>query len=416
MKGSAPPDAQAVQFAGSQSGIQAALDYAGLMGQVYIGPGLITGITNLTMYGKCLLTGSGSLSTLLYRDPAATGIMLREKTAAEGNTQGAAGIIIEKLGFYANGSTGNGLSLGNQGGAAFTSIASLVDVLVRDFTTGTGINLNSNAIHCRNVWGIANSVGFYLAGGSSNYVGLWAEANTDVGIRLASPWNNLVGVHLEDNGVGPSSLLEVVTGNNTITGTSIQLGANGLTKLIREMANVNNMHYVGINVIAAGHTWTDTIYRESPASGTGALPVIQFYSDHSNSAPSIFYDRTTNKSVTVTVPDIAIGNNATVAGTTGVTGLITGAAGLTLSGGNMGLANAQSVTFKDTGGTARPAINTGGAANNLRLHALSAAGQIQFNNFADSFNTLTIDDNGTATTFRLVQRQFALTDAATIAV
>jgi hypothetical protein len=105
-------DFQPTNFASTQAGIQLALDYAGLLGEVYVGPGDYTGITNLTMWAKCTLRGAGPLATTLTRSASATGTMLREKTAGEGNSvSGATGIVVKDITLDGNGSAGTASTL-----------------------------------------------------------------------------------------------------------------------------------------------------------------------------------------------------------------------------------------------------------------------------------------------------------------
>jgi hypothetical protein len=269
-----PGDLRAVPFPGTQAGIQQGLDYLSAPGgELFIGPGTYS-ITGLTVYGKTKIIGAGPQATVLSHSGSSTGI--REKTAGEGNgAQGAAGIIIQDLSLRASGSTGDGINLGNQGGPSFTSHASLRNVLVRDFASGTGVKLLANAVMaCQDVWSVSNSVGFYLDGGSCFYNGVWAEGNTDTGIRIVSPANTLMHVHLEDLAVGPSSLIEIGGSGDytTIVGVTIQLGANGIAKLIREMSGAHYCQYFGVRVIAGGFTWTHTIYNETNTKGVGTAP------------------------------------------------------------------------------------------------------------------------------------------------
>lgn len=292
-------DFQATNFPGTQAGIQAALDYCNTPGgHVKIGPGTFD-ITALTMYGKTTLDGSGPQNTVLSHSGASTGI--REKTSAEGNSQGGAGIVIRDISLRASGSTGDGINIGNQGGASFTSNASLRNVLVRDFTSGTGVKLFSNAVHaCTDVWSISNSVGFYLDGGSSLYTGLWAEGNTDTGIRIVSPANTFIHVHCEDLTVAPGSLIEVGGSGDytTMIGVTLELQADGIAKLIREMSGCHYNQYIGVRVLDNGFTWTHTIYHETNTKGVGsAQEYIPFAFGGSNTNTLYGYFRDTDSGI-----------------------------------------------------------------------------------------------------------------------
>jgi len=286
---------RADNFASTQAGLQSAFDFAGPGGKVFVGGVTITGITNLTMYGKCMLQGCGPQQTVLQRDAAATGTMLREKTAGEGNANGASGIIIQDISFRGNGSAGDGLNLGNQGGATFTSNAGLHRVLARDFPSGTGIILNANSIRNSDIWVVACLIGMQTGGGSCHYDGTWAEACSQTNLDVTSAWNTFVHTHLERAGTTPSkALMYVEASRNLFLHTDITLDANLTNNLIVEKSGVSNQQYIYI-VVNGAFTWTNTIYNETFTNGSGNKDFMAFVFDNANGETSYLRDHSNNR-------------------------------------------------------------------------------------------------------------------------
>lgn len=327
-------DFQGTNYPGTQAGIQLALDTVGNGGHVWLGPGLYTGITNLTMHAKTTLIGAGTLSTQLYRSAAATGTMLREKTVGEGNTGGGTGITVEKLSFWGGAGGGNGIDFGNQGGASFNANAQLVDILVRDFTAGTGIKLLANAIHCRNIWAANCSIGVYLnynAGGGANHLdGLWSEQCSDTHLKVEQPWNTFTHVQIEQSGGSPTGpLIDLAISNadrNVFAGVYLAI-TNPVTNLIVARTGVIGTQFYGVRVVA-GAAYTNTIYTEGTATGTGAKDWIGFFNDMSSSGTHYMNDQSLGEQTIFTgarptFPQATIGTLA-VTGTSSLTGNVTG--------------------------------------------------------------------------------------------
>jgi len=314
------------------AGIQQACDDVGIGGEVYVGPGNVTGWGTLTVYGKTTLLGAGTLATLFTRDPAATGPAIREKTAGEGNASGATGIILEKFSVYGNGSVGDGIDMGNAGGANFNALASIIDVLSRDFASGNAIKLSANAIHTRNMWGLNSAVGIYLnAGGACHHSGFWAEANTDVEARIACPYNTISMCQLEHNGVVPTNGMLEFTGGpasqNHINGFYASLSGNmAPAHVINEKTGANRNTYIGIRVVTGGFTFGRTINHEAVAAGP-TNTYLPFYFD-SNTDYGGFYDSSDGRESKIT-GDIFqpyqcdVQNNLSAGGTSNFVGNVT---------------------------------------------------------------------------------------------
>lgn len=279
------------------SGIQQACNDVGIGGQVYVGPGNVTGWGTLTLYGHTSLICSGTSSTIFTSSSAATGPAIREKTAGEGNTSGASGIILEKFSVYGNGSTFDGIDMGNQGGAQFTSNATMVDLLVRDFNSGNGYKINANAIHCRNIWAIACSVGVYLnSGGASQYSGIWGEACTDVEVRVNCFGNTFDFLQLEHNGtVATNGMLEFTGGNatfNSVKALYMSLSGNA-GDLVVEKSGVVGTCYGPINVASNGFTWAKTIKHAAFPTVGPTASFVPWYYDDTAAASGTFYNSST---------------------------------------------------------------------------------------------------------------------------
>lgn len=286
-------------FSGDQTGIQGAFDYVGSNAgsKVWLGPGTASGLTNFTVFGKTMIEGGGPLTTSLIRSSSATGNFFREKTGAEGNASGATGVVMRNIGLYGNGSAGDGINFGNQGGASFNSLAYLSDILVRDFPTGTAVNLNANAIHCRDVWGFASLNGFKLTGGANHISGLWTEDNTGTQVIVQSPWNTFDHVQIEQHGSAPSGPLIDVTGGsaseNLFNGVYMDIGTN-LTQLIILRSGCSKNMFTHVRVNSNAHTWTNTIYVDVWTSGTGMITPIMQFTDFANNSEAWDYDQSDN--------------------------------------------------------------------------------------------------------------------------
>lgn len=282
------PETQPTNFAT----VQSALDWCNTPGgKVFVPPGTYTG--NFTVYGKTMIEGCGALTTLFQAASSASPVF-REKTAGEGNTSGAAGIVCSKFGVYGNGSTGDGINFGNQGGAQFTSNATLIDILSRDFLSGTGIILNANSIHLRDIWCANCSVGMNLGGGSSQVTGGWFEGCSTTCLDITSAWNKFYGIHLECSGFSPSkALMYVENGRNRFDGIDILLDRNMTNNLIVEKAGASNIRYDHV-IVNGAFTWTNTIYNETWTNGSGALDYIPFVIDNANSEKGFIRDHSNN--------------------------------------------------------------------------------------------------------------------------
>jgi len=281
-------------FSGDQAGIQAALDYAGVGGSCYLGPAQFTGINNLKMYAKCRLYGSGTLATSLIGDNTGTGVVIRERTVAEGNPSGATGIIVEDLSIFAGGHTGGGLDFGNQGGPSFNSLASLRNLLVRDFASGTGIRVNSNATKNYNVWAMANQIGFNTSGGASHWDGCGSEANTVTQILTSAPWDVWDAAQLEQNGVASTYMIDIRASQVKFNGLYLALSFD-TTQLVIVRSGSVNCTILEATVNDNGHNYTHTIYYEAWSAGTGKKSYIGHWFDLANGQAAHFYNQSTNE-------------------------------------------------------------------------------------------------------------------------
>lgn len=332
-------DFEPANFASTGNGIQQALDYCGgaIGSAVYVGPGDYT-ITNLTMHGKTSLLGYGALVTRLNCSAGMIGVALREKTAGEGNISGATGITVQGVGIYGVATAAGGIDFGNQGGASFNANAQLCDVLVRDFTGGYGYKLLANAIHCRNFWAANCSTGMWLsgAGGACHFDGLWSEQCSATHLRVETPWNTFQHVQIEQSGGVPSGpLIDLAVSaadRNVFAGVYMSL-ANNLTNLIIARTGVIGSQFYGVRVVPNGHSYTNTIYTEGTATGTGAQDWIGFFNDMSSSGKHYMNDQSLAEQTIFTgarptFPQATVGTLA-ITGNTTMTGTVTqGAAGV----------------------------------------------------------------------------------------
>lgn len=424
------PNNQPTNFAATQAGIQAALDFAGVGGHVHCEAANYANVTNLTIYAKCTLSGAGPLATTFTRASGATGTFLREKTAGEGNASGASGIVLRDFGVFGN-SVGNGIDMGNQGGATFTSNAYISDVLVRDFTAGFGYKIQANAVHFRDMWSANCQTGTWIiGGGASHFSGLWAEQASGTHLLVDnSPWNTFDHVQIEQSGGVPTGpLIDLTNGGsdrNCFFGIYLKLG-NNLTNLIICRTGIVNTTICGVRIVPGANTWTNTIYTEGTATGTGNVDWIGFFNDMSSSGKHFFNDQTGGvvSSFTGAVPTFPTANITTANLTTAnITGTITqGVAGVGNSAVfGQGTTGADSSTIRARSGTAGIAqllLNQ----NNVDLTGLRYSAGGSFMDYSGIFAFRSGGIGGT-TAWSLgsggaiiPKDDVTLTDAATIAI
>lgn len=293
-------DTQPTLFPSTQSGLQAGFDSLALTpngGEVWLGPGQITGITNLTMYANTTLMGSGMNITELVRDAAATGVTIREKTTAEGNGgSGATGIWLRDFKLNGNGSVGDGIDIGNQGGPSLNINAGLDNVYVTSFTSGYGMKINGNATQSAYVWSNNNQYGILFAGGSNKWYSVRAENNTSNNILLGGSDSDYFGIHCEEGAnAGSSGTIEVTGNNNRLWGVTVAASYNRQNIIVLK-SSAARLTVFGANYNANGHTFSNLIYDEALAVGTGSsVNLVNFWVDNGSSGPagSYFFNSST---------------------------------------------------------------------------------------------------------------------------
>jgi hypothetical protein len=87
---------------------------------------------------------------------------------------------------------------------------------------------------------------------------------------------------------------------NVFVGISIQLGASGISKLVREHSGVRNTQYVSLKVIASGFTWTSTLYSETHSQTISTDYYIPYLIDNGNTLKSYIRDSSTGVNVPLT--------------------------------------------------------------------------------------------------------------------
>lgn len=296
-------------FPGTQTGIQDMLDYIGVGGHGHLGPMVATGLSNFTMYGHSTLSAASPIATQLVRSAGATGPFIREKTAGEGNAYGASGIVVRNLSLWGNGSVGDGVDFGNQGGASFTSNAYLAHLLVRDFTSGKAVKLLANTISCQDLWLGSNLVGLFLdsAGGACDFHALRIEDNRDVGLRCNSYGNGFYFTHMETGTPVPTNGLIEFGANgdrNNFWGLDLALQVNSVN-LITNLSGASNNCFWGGGVTTNGFTYTNLIYNQVWGNGTGVRDVFPFFIDLANATTGSFYDLSNNQQTKFTSSELS---------------------------------------------------------------------------------------------------------------
>lgn len=324
-------DYQATIFPGTMAGLQAALDYTGASGgEVCVGPGTIADITNLKIYGNTILRGSPFAPSILERSASATGAAIREYTFGEGNSRGATHIILRDFMLKGNGSTGNGIDLGNglagDGSDTYTlnGNAGIHHVTSRDFV-GDGMNICANTVMFSDVHCPANTTGLRMrsGGGVNRFFGVWCEGNTSENIILEDSNNVFFGVHTEETVAGSQAAIKCSGSLHSFFGVDIYLTQNR-TDLITLASGKSGIFLENVNVrTASGQTWDNTFRALAYGSGMGADASMSLRDTNSGVGKVYWWDSSSNAATSIldnTFSAAAISGNATVGGTLGVTG------------------------------------------------------------------------------------------------
>ena len=325
--------------------IQAALDAAaalgGLLGAEVFVPASPTAymFSNLKLPAYVTLRGSHMSQCQLKRIVGSTGTAIREKTEAEsGNAYGASGIWLRDISVNGNGTSGDGVHLGDQVVAAeFNFAAGLKNVFVTGFPAGTGIKLRCNAIMCSYLWSNSNQTGIHVVGGGNTYVGVWAEANTLYDIRAAGQADSFFGVHVEPIAAAtPTILVEGLDCH--FTGISIGMGGNR-NELIKNATGADRNVYRDVFITKNAYTFTDGILNQPyPSASTGATVVhIQEYVIGQSTNTSKWYVNQSTGIATKQIDDLQ-----TIGGGLTVSGQFTGTGGIKASHGTSGAIAAHS--------------------------------------------------------------------------
>lgn len=266
--------------------IQAALDAAAAAGNITLGTfrGGIVHIpasskpymfSNLTVPNNVKLQGTHMAHCTLRRIPGSTGSAIREKNSSEDAGTDGSGIWIRDLAIDGNGTTGDGINLGSS--FQFNFRASLENVYVSGFPSGTGIKINSNATSSRYLWSNSNQTGIWITngGGASIWHSLFAEANTVNDVVIGSAFDMFYGIQTEA-AAGTSPSILVTGSNNKIDGVTVGLLGNK-NEIIKDATGANRNSYYKLSVSANGHTFTHLFLNEAWGIGTGSIAIIDEY-------------------------------------------------------------------------------------------------------------------------------------------
>jgi hypothetical protein len=250
--------------------------------------------TNLTLWAFTKIEGSQMAQCRLQRLAGSTGHAITEKTVADGNTFGARVIWIKELGVDGNNTTGNGIDLGFQNvGINFESWASLENVKVDGFTSGTGIHISANAIKLGWIYANGNQDGIHIEGGYSQFYDIYAEQNTRYQLRASGVGHTFFGIHCEPgSSTDPSILIE--GGSQSFYGVSIYFNVNRANCIkIASGTTKTQLHDVYFSA-QDGATFTNGIENEFySAASTGTTPYIQHYEEGDGSVASWYVNMDT---------------------------------------------------------------------------------------------------------------------------
>ncbi len=235
--------------------------------------------SNWLLPAYSFVQGTHIAQSKLKRIPGSTGSAIREKTAAEGNTNGAISIWLRDLGVDGNSTTGNGIDLGYQvTDVNLETWASIENVHVQGFTSGVGLHLDANAISLKYIYAINNQDGIHVTGGYSQFHTVYGENNSRYQLRASGVAHSFFGVHCEMPTAGDDPAILIEGGAQSFYGVTIgchTVKTNLIT--IASGANKTNLHRVYFFTLGAG-AFTHGIYNTDWSGGrTGTVAYISDY-------------------------------------------------------------------------------------------------------------------------------------------
>jgi len=210
--------------------------------------------------------------TVLKRIIGSTGTAIRDKTSGEGNPGGATRLWVQDFWLDGNGTAGDGLDIGNQA-AQLNGPASVSNVYVANFPSGTGITINGNAVSCSYLWSIANSVGIKTLGGACSYFGLWLESNTSYDLHVTS-FDNFYHVQVEPVAKSADCIF-VDTGSVNFFGVHFGLQGN-VGDLLHLADGRSELTVHGLKINTNGYTFTNAIKHAWGGTGSSLEWVPQY--------------------------------------------------------------------------------------------------------------------------------------------
>ena len=272
--------------------------------------------SNLVLPGYVSLVGEHMSGCCLKRLLGSTGIAIRERNLSEApGGDGGSGTWIRHLRIDGNGTSGDGINLGNQG-VSFNFLAGLQNVSVFNFPSGTGIKLNTNAISCHYLWANACATGIQLNGGGSVYHSLWAENNTTNDVVIAGQGDSYFGIQVEPL-AGSTPTILVTGSDNNIMGVYVGLLGNR-SELVKNAIGANRNSYRKVVVVANGHTFTNLILNEA-YSGTGSsvFDIDEYVMGENSGAARYFINQSTGTVNSVIADATLLGGTLQVTGSIG---------------------------------------------------------------------------------------------------
>jgi hypothetical protein len=225
-------------------------------------------ITNLTLWAGTRIIGAHMRYCELRRISGSTGTAIREKTAAEGNV-GATGIWLEHFTLNGDGTTGDGIDLGNQVPAAqLASQAGICNVRVTNFPSGIGFKLCANAASFYHLWADLCQDGIKThSAGASAYHSVWIEQCTRYHLQVTDTGNMFYGIQIEDDNSGTNPCIRNESYDNLFDGIFISLA--DITKDIIIQNLGARAAYRGVFLLHNSNTYNNLIHH-STGYGTGS--------------------------------------------------------------------------------------------------------------------------------------------------
>lgn len=284
--------------------IQACIDAQHSLGAATLGGvAIIPPSPTATMFSNIVMRRYTSLISLapqpglvtLRRIPGATGNAIQDDHS---DPLGATGVSLQGFTIDMNGTSGNGVDLGN-GSAGWGTATGMRDIRVLGSgTANIGFRLNPGGVYLANLLAYNCAQGVVTTGQGNNvWLGIFCVQNSVNDIVLGSTAEIFVGTHLEPN-CANSVLINI--GGNKFYGINVFMQGNG-TDLFQIASGFSGITIAGLAMALNGKTLTNLIHPLAAGEPVVAGTVTNLAEWHfgNNTTEGRFVDSTTGHQVQI---------------------------------------------------------------------------------------------------------------------